>query len=151
MEIVSNSMSMDSSMTCKLLKKTPQAWTPSILDRQYTHKKIFITTDTEVTECTITSSKCPKWYRTFQHPQLNFFVQHSRYWFSFKIKYLLTFSFSWASLTVLPSFFFLQLCPSFLKYLSTLRSNRKREPPIAIRWKLSNENQCQWEGQHSEL
>lgn len=39
-----------------------------------------------------------------------------------------TLSLSWASLTVFPSLFFLQLCPSFLKYLKTLRSKRKSEP-----------------------
>jgi hypothetical protein len=40
-----------------------------------------------------------------------------------------TLSLSWASFTVFPSFFFLQLWPSFLKYLSTFRSKRKSEPP----------------------
>jgi len=44
---------------------------------------------------------------------------------------IFTFSLSCASLTVFPSFFFLQLWPSFLKYLSTFRSNKKSEPPNA--------------------
>jgi hypothetical protein len=44
---------------------------------------------------------------------------------------LLTFNLSWASLTVFPSFFFLQLWPSFLKYLNTFRSDKKSEPPKA--------------------
>lgn len=42
---------------------------------------------------------------------------------------MLTLSLSWASFTVFPSFFFLQLWPSFLKYRSTFRSKRKSDPP----------------------
>lgn len=62
----------------------------------------------------------------------NVTLQHWKYHWKLVRKHQwerLTFSFSWASFTVLPSFFFLQLCPSFLKYLSTFLSKRKSEPP----------------------
>lgn len=42
-----------------------------------------------------------------------------------------TFSFSWASLTVFPSFFFLHLWPSLRKYLSALRSKRNKDPAVS--------------------
>lgn len=45
----------------------------------------------------------------------------------------LTFKCSWASLTVFPSFFFFQLWPSFLKFLSILRSNNTIVPPVTFR------------------
>lgn len=40
-----------------------------------------------------------------------------------------TFNFSWASWTVLPSFFFFQLWPSLRKFLTTLRSYSTMVPP----------------------
>lgn len=48
----------------------------------------------------------------------------------------LTFKCSWASLTVFPSFFFFQLCPSFRKFLSILRSNNTIMPPNRFHTKI---------------
>ena len=43
-----------------------------------------------------------------------------------------TLSFSCVSRTVLPSAFFLQLCPSLRKNLTAFRLKRKREPPAKL-------------------
>lgn len=59
----------------------------------------------------------------------------------------ITFNFSWASWTVLPSFFFFQLWPSLRKFRTTLRSYRTTVPPdlresykLQLRW-FGMENQ----------
>lgn len=53
-----------------------------------------------------------------------------------------TLSFSCVSLTVLPSDFFLQSWPSFLKNLTDFLLNRKREPPASTNMQWVNCSSC---------